>query len=408
MNRSQFESLESRQLMAVSLGTNLVLNGNAEYGPSAPGWNTASGFTVAHYGTPGLPDLASPGPADRGTSFFSGGKQTTPGVPPQAEQRIDISELAADIDAGRIVSNLSAWLGGYKMEGDDMYIRRAFNDATGKEISFTGRIGPSPAERGGQTAFALRSIVEDVPVGTRAITINLLATKKVGAVHDGYADNISLLLSSKAGNAKGFISGNVYNDANGDKKEGAAEKGLAGVTVFVDRNKNAKLDKGEFKATSGADGKYLISGVPAGTVHLRQIVPGTFRATDAVARKVTVRGGLTTTGQKFGDSQTVVIAGNVFSDTNANGKRNAGEGGLAGVKVFLDANNNGEHDDTEQSATSDANGNFSFVTRHGTYTVRQEAQPGTRQTAPAKNKPLVITLAKGKTSFGNLFGVTRI
>jgi hypothetical protein len=48
----------------------------------------------------------------------------------------------------------------------------------------------------------------------------------------------------------------------------------------------------------------------------------------------------------------VLIAGNLFSDNNANGKREAGEGGLAGIKVFLDFNTNGrigrlreEHDD---------------------------------------------------------------
>jgi hypothetical protein len=417
MKQSFFESLETRTLCStVPLNVNLVLNGSAEFGEASPtgatvvdvpGWHTAGGYTVVRYGTPGFPDANTPGPDDRGATFFAGGLPNTQGVPPQAHQEFDISALAADIDAGRIVCDYSAWLGGFGSEGDDMYMRIGFYSPTA-ELDFTGRIGPQASDRQNMTAFALRQVLQDVPVGTRRIEIDLLATKKIGLIADGYADNVSLKLSSKAGNDKGFISGWVFNDANGNGKQNGTDRGLAGVTVFVDKNKNARLDAGELKATTDADGQYLIAGVPKGQAMLRQIVPGTFRSTTAVARTVTVDGGLTTVNQKFGDSQTALIAGNIFSDNNANGKREAGEGGLAGVRVFLDFNNNGELDDFEKSTTTDAVGNYSLVANYGTYQLRSETPAGYQQTAPARGQSILVTLAKGKTSLRNIFGVTRI
>src|SRR5437867_2850753 len=56
----------------------------------------------------------------------------------------------------------------------------------------------------------------------------------------------------------------------------------------------------------------------------------------------------------------LTISGSDFSDLNANGLRDAGEPGLSGVTVFLDASNNGAFDAGETATTTDASGNYSF------------------------------------------------
>ena len=70
------------EALAAAYGVNLIVNGNAEAGPSSitggpvtvPGWTTSSAFTVVPYGAPGgFPASIDPGPSDRQNQFFSGG-----------------------------------------------------------------------------------------------------------------------------------------------------------------------------------------------------------------------------------------------------------------------------------------------------------------------------------------------
>ena len=48
------------------------------------------------------------------------------------------------------------------------------------------------------------------------------------------------------------------------------------------------------------------------------------------------------------------ISGSVFNDTNGNGSKNSGESGVAGITIYLDANNNGRMDAGELSTKTDA------------------------------------------------------
>jgi hypothetical protein len=52
------------------------------------------------------------------------------------------------------------------------------------------------------------------------------------------------------------------------------------------------------------------------------------------------------------------INGTLFEDLNRNGQRDAGEGPVGGVTVFVDANRNEALDDGEESAVSDSEGHF--------------------------------------------------
>jgi hypothetical protein len=146
--------------------------------------------------------------------------------------------------------------------------------------------------------------------------------------------------------------------------------------------------------------------VRPGAAVVRQVVPKGFRAMDAVARKVQVRGGLTSVAQDFTNSQSVIIAGSVFADANGNGRRDKNERGLAGARVYLDRNGNGNLDILEAVAVTDKSGNFSFIERAGRHTVRVE--DASRQTAPARRRGFTVNLPPGGKSFGNVFAIRPI
>ncbi len=69
------------------------------------------------------------------------------------------------------------------------------------------------------------------------------------------------------------ITGRIWHDANGNARVDLGDVGLAGVRVFVDSNNNGVWDPAtERSALTGADGRYVISGLAAGTHRVRQVV----------------------------------------------------------------------------------------------------------------------------------------
>ncbi len=90
------------------------------------------------------------------------------------------------------------------------------------------------------------------------------------------------------------------------------------------------------------------------------------------------------------------LAGIVFNDLNANGVKDTGEAGLAGIKVYLDTNNNGKLDAGEPVATTDSTGKYVFVTLNpGTYVVREVLPAGYRIDSPAAGFSSVTVTASG-------------
>ena len=78
--------------------------------------------------------------------------------------------------------------------------------------------------------------------------------------------------------------------------------------------------------------------------------------------------------------------------------------GLAGITVYLDANNNSAHDSGEASTVTDSSGNYSFTgIAPGAYIVRQILPSGVKQTLPTPNYGNHITVSAGKTVTGQDF-----
>ena len=211
--------LLSNPIHAVTLGSNLIVNGDAELGqgdpignavggniPTIPGWTTTGNFSVLKYGATGfsftnpfgnvvnvtLPATNVPGPSDRGTNLFFGGADRASS---SASQLIDVSDLASTIDAGQGAFGLSGWLGGYSTDEDSASLNITFLNQANQFLGIASIASPTPLQRSNTTGLFLQSTDGFVPVGTRQINVLLNATYARGRVNDAYADNISLVVT---------------------------------------------------------------------------------------------------------------------------------------------------------------------------------------------------------------------
>lgn len=177
---------------AVSYGSNLIVNGNAESGPA--GWSAYAGTplfaAVAYSGDWVKP--TEPGPTDRGGFLFVGGS----GVDYAAGfQTVDVSANAADIAKGNVGYSLSGWLGGWTSQTDNAYLYVSFLDAASNVLGNAELASVTPADRGNQTGLLYREASGLVPVGTTKITFDLSMQRLVSGDNDGYADNLAFTLA---------------------------------------------------------------------------------------------------------------------------------------------------------------------------------------------------------------------
>ena len=67
------------------------------------------------------------------------------------------------------------------------------------------------------------------------------------------------------------IQGTKWNDLNGNGVKDAGEPGLAGWTIYIDQNNNAKLDSGEKSTTTDANGNYSFTNLEPGTYTVAEV-----------------------------------------------------------------------------------------------------------------------------------------
>ena len=240
-------------------------------------------------------------------------------------------------------------------------------------------------------AYSVREVVPPGWVQTTANPVPVVVTSG-SIVPGGNFGNFQL----------GQISGTKFLDTNGDGVRQAGEPGLAGITLFLDANANGVFDAGERTTITDANGNYLFTGVGSGTYSVREIVPSGWTQTTINPAAVIMTSGGTLAGGTFGNFQLGQVNGTKFIDTNGNGIRQAGEPGLAGIVLFLDANANGVSDGSEQTTTTDANGNYLFTgVNPGTYSVREMIPSGWTMTTI---NPAAIVVTSGSNLFGGTFG----
>jgi uncharacterized repeat protein (TIGR01451 family) len=203
------------------------------------------------------------------------------------------------------------------------------------------------------------------------------------------------------------ISGVVYKDVNGDGTRAAGDPPLAGITITLKDGLGAVVGT----TTTAADGTYSFSGLPAGNYQVEETQPPGYGSSTPDVRSITVPAGGSATAD-FGET-TSSFAGFVWSDTNNNGARDAGEPGISSVAITLTGNDaNGVA--VNRSVLTDTNGNFIVAdVLGGTYALT-ETQPaayadgldvlGTVGGTLGNDTVTAITLPVGTAATGYLFG----
>ncbi|MGA4843680.1 phosphoesterase [Streptomyces sp. G45] len=189
---------------------NLVVNGDAESGAGGTadpvtgvrGWQVVQGAPalVAYSLGGGYPTPADPGPARRGSRFFSGGNSPRTALVQDVALPKGGPTGRSAVDAGRGGYTLTAWLGGYAGQEDGARLSVEFRDAKGTPVALSV-LGPvSAAERGGRTALLERTAEALVPPTARSARLLLVFTRSGGGTsNDGYADALSLTLAPTGG-----------------------------------------------------------------------------------------------------------------------------------------------------------------------------------------------------------------
>jgi hypothetical protein len=225
-----------------------------------------------------------------------------------------------------------------------------------------------PRQRGGSAVVALwkedgSAVLKNVDTGT------LLVGAPVVVHSSGVSEPASLR-------------GNVFNDLNASGKRDVSEPGLANWGVYLDLNQNAIRDANEPMALTNASGTYTFTGLSAGQYRVRELLyPGYRRVTPGAGfYDVQFSAVGQTTVNAFGNTKLGFIRGTIFKDVNGNGRRDSGESGLSGFRVWDDSNGNSILDANEASTLTDGNGNYTLNVASGWHTIRVQSKTGYRQT----------------------------
>src|SRR3954463_8453755 len=195
----------------------------------------------------------------------------------------------------------------------------------------------------------------------------------------------------------GRISGSRYYDLNRNGTREGFEYS-AGGTAYIDLNDNDRLDPSDLPAANpnalpGED--YLFDGLPARHSALRHPAEADGSPSDPATEYPI----------DLGPSQMLThfdlprrdprgfAWGLLFEDPNGDGLRGPGEGAAAGVRVYLDQNNDGVDNGNEPYAVTAADGTYGIaIPASGTYTVRMSYTPRWVQTSRAGQPLGVITV----------------
>jgi uncharacterized protein (DUF2141 family) len=186
--------------------------------------------------------------------------------------------------------------------------------------------------------------------------------------------------------------------------------GQAGVTVYIDANRNGLFDAGEVSVLTDAAGGYLFTGLAAGTYRIGEVPPAGYGvATPVGGFSDVVLAGATVSGVNFVNvPANASISGLVFNDANSNRRLDSTELGLGGWQVYLDLNNDKKYDAGDVLSVTDSEGKWSFTgLAAGSFVVRIVQPTKTATTTPAGGGQTVV-VSTSLAVTGVRFGEKRI
>jgi len=192
----------------------------------------------------------------------------------------------------------------------------------------------------------------------------------------------------------GSISGQKFNDINGNGIKDPGESGLSNWRIRMAGTITDSMltdGSGNYSFTNLTAGTYILSeGQQNGWIQTKPISPTTYT--------VSITSGSNLTGKDFGNFQLGSIAGEKFNDINGNGTKDVGESGLQNWRISLSG-------PITDSTLTDVNGNYSFSSLTvGSYTVSEKLQTGWIQTMPSNPGTYVVSISSGVNSTDKDFG----
>lgn len=180
------------------------------------------------------------------------------------------------------------------------------------------------------------------------------------------------------------VAGYVYVDANNNGVKDAGEAGIGGVSVTLTGTTDLNTSVNTTQ-TTGADGGYQFTQMRPGTYALAQLQPSGYLdgreslgsaggtvGNDQMTGMV-MQMGVAGLNYNFGELLPGSLAGSVYADQNANGVRDSGENGIAGVTIALTGTD--DLGPVSLTTSTGSGGSYSFGNlRPGTYALA-ETQP---------------------------------
>jgi uncharacterized repeat protein (TIGR01451 family) len=194
-------------------------------------------------------------------------------------------------------------------------------------------------------------------------------------------------------------SGIAFDDSDGDAIRDAGEPGLPDATLYADLDDDGVRDAGEPAATSGGDGAWTITDIPAGTYRVRPVTAAARTCTTPAtcSSQQTFVSGSAATGLVFGSYAGATVGGTVTE---------SGGAPIAGVQVFLDADGDGAFDFGERQTTAATSGAWSIgALPPGTYAARATLPSSSWYCAGVCEHAVAVT--SGLTSAGRDFVLAR-
>lgn len=184
------------------------------------------------------------------------------------------------------------------------------------------------------------------------------------------------------------ISGQKYEDINGDGTKDAGEPGIEGWKIFIDYNDDGLLGGSEPWVETDNNGYYEFTGLVSGSYTVAEVQQTGWTQTKPVSGNysVDVHTIVISENNDFGNFKLGRIQGYKYSDENDNGSWNQGEKGIEGWEICLG----------KVCIKTNADGYYEFTgLAWGDYEISEEHQTGWTQTEPKDPETYKVLVSSG-------------
>jgi hypothetical protein len=206
------------------------------------------------------------------------------------------------------------------------------------------------------------------------------------------------------------ISGQKFNDLDGDGVKDGGEPGIQNWQIFIDADNSGGVTFGDPVAFTDVNGNYTFANLGPGNYTVREVTVAGWTQTTSNPGPIALQSGTPVPNVDFGNFQNISISGYKYEDLDGDGTSDGNtDPGVAGFNIELirDVNNNGLVDDVVVSTIpSGAGGAYAFNNLGpGRYFVREQTPllVGWTQSAPVGNLYTIVA-SSGSNQFNQNFG----